>query len=217
MNQALVKTFPMPVQQGPNIVPSCLLSDLFKRLDGNNRLVVLDMGHAISSTVRYFSQYRCQLNFIDLYSEDCITLPNPDLNHQQKVDSLRYLLNLGPSTKIDICLFWDVFSYLDDSFVRALIEALEPNISETTGALIINPRDSRRHLPFYRYGISDESHFTQTENSGIQPPIFPRSQRELNNLIDYFAIDRGRLMSQSRAEYLLLVDREDDKTDRSMI
>jgi len=217
MNQALVKTFPMPVQQGPNIVPSCLLPDLFKRLDANNRLVVLDMGQAISSTVRYFSQYRCQLNFIDLYSEDCIALPNPDLNHQQKVDSLRYLLNLGPSTKIDICLFWDVFSYLDDSFVRALIEALEPNISETTGALIINPRDSRRHLPFYRYGISDESHFTQTENSGIQPPIFPRSQRDLNNLIDYFAIDRGRLMSQSRAEYLLLVDREYDKTDRSMI
>ena len=217
MNQALVKTFPMPVQQGPNVVPSCLLPDLFKRLDGNNRLVVLDMGYAISSTVRYFSQYRCQLNFIDLYSEDCIALPNPDLNHQQKVDSLRYLLNLGPSTKIDICLFWDVFSYLDDSFVRALIEALEPNISETSGALIINPRDSRRHLPFYRYGISDESHFTQTENSGIQPPIFPRSQRELNNLIDYFAIDRGRLMSQSRAEYLLLVDREYDKTDRSMI
>lgn len=217
MNQALVKTFPMPVQQGPNVVPSCLLPDLFKRLDANNRLVVLDMGQGISSTVRYFSQYRCQLNFIDLYSEDCIALPNPDLNHQQKVDSLRYLLNLGPSTKIDICLFWDVFSYLDDSFVRALIEALEPNISETTGALIINPRDSRRHLPFYRYGISDESHFTQTENSGIQPPIFPRSQRDLNNLIDYFAIDRGRLMSQSRAEYLLLVDREYDKTDRSMI
>ena len=217
MNQALVKTFPMPVQQGPNVVPSCLLPDLFKRLDANNRLVVLDMGQAISSTVRYFSQYRCQLNFIDLYSEDCIALPNSDLNHQQKVDSLRYLLNLGPSTKIDICLFWDVFSYLDDSFVRALIEALEPNISETTGALIINPRDSRRHLPFYRYGISDESHFTQTENSGIQPPIFPRSQRDLNNLIDYFAIDRGRLMSQSRAEYLLLVDREYDKTDRSMI
>ena len=103
MNQALGKTFPMPVQQGPNIVPSCLLPDLFKRLDGNNRLVVLDMGYAISSTVRYFSQYRCQLNFIDLYSEDCIALPSPDLNHQQKVDSLRYLLNLGPYTKKDIC------------------------------------------------------------------------------------------------------------------
>jgi len=27
----------MPVQQGPNVVPSCLLPDLFKRLDGNNR------------------------------------------------------------------------------------------------------------------------------------------------------------------------------------
>ena len=217
MNQALVKTFPMPVNQEPKAVPSFLLPDLFKCLDVKNRLVVLDMGHAISSTVKYFSQYRCQLNFIDLYSEDCIALPNPDLNHQQKVDSLRYLLNLGSSTKVDICLFWDVFSYLDDNFVRALIEALEPNISETTGALIINPRDSRRHLPFYRYGISDESHFTQTENSGIQPAIFPRSQRDLNNLIDYFAIDRGRLMSESRAEYLLLVDREYDKTDRSMI
>ena len=98
-----------------------------------------------------------------------------------------------------------------------MIEALAPNISDTQGALVINPRDSRRHRPFYRYGISDESHFTHTENSVLQPPIFPRSQRELNNLIDYFAIDRGRLMSQSRAEYLLLVDREYDKTDRSMI
>jgi len=39
----------------------------------------------------------------------------------------------------------------------------------------------------------------------------------LNNLIDYFAIDRGRLISEGRAEYLLFENRDIDKTDRSMI
>ena len=57
----------------------------------------------------------------------------------------------------------------------------------------------------------------QIDNIGAQPTVFARSQRELNNLIDYFAIDRGRLISEGRAEYLLFENRDIDKTDRSMI
>ena len=57
----------------------------------------------------------------------------------------------------------------------------------------------------------------QVESTGTQPTIFARSQRDLNNLVDYFAIDRGRLISEGRAEYLLFENRNIDKTDRSMI
>ncbi|MFB0990229.1 MAG: hypothetical protein QMC25_04915, partial [Porticoccaceae bacterium] len=59
--------------------------------------------------------------------------------------------------------------------------------------------------------------FMQVESIGTQPTVFARSQRDLNNLVDYFAIDRGRLISEGRAEYLLFENRNIDKTDRSMI
>jgi|TARA_B110000444_G_scaffold43621_2_gene39604 hypothetical protein len=204
-------------QQIAKLLPSALLAELLGRIDPDKRLVVLDMGHAMASTVSFFGDYRCQLNFIDLYAEQFILTPDSELTHSQRVTAMREALNLAPSAKIDICLFWDIFNYLDDAHTKALIQVLEPHISTATGALVINPRDSRRYLPFYRYGIADQDHFMQIESTGIQPTVFARSQRELNNLIDYFAIDRGRLISEGRAEYLLFENREFDKTDRSMI
>ncbi|MDC0173056.1 hypothetical protein OAK26_04840 [Gammaproteobacteria bacterium] len=205
------------LQKAPKLLPSALLAELLWRIDSEKRLVVLDMGHAMASTVSFFGEYRCQLNFVDLYTEQFILTPDAELTHSQRVAAMREALNLAPSAKIDICLFWDIFNYLDDAHTKALIEVLEPHISAATGALVINPRDSRRYLPFYRYGIADQDHFMQIESTGTQPTVFARSQRELNNLVDYFAIDRGRLISEGRAEYLLFENRTIDKTDRSMI
>jgi len=204
-------------QPATKLLPSSLLSELLGRVDTDKRLVILDMGHAMASTVRFFGEYRCQLNFIDLCAEPFIVTPDHELSHNQRVILMREVLRLAPSAKIDICLFWDVFNYLDDAYIKALIEALEPYISPATAALVINPRDSRCYLPFCRYGIADQDHFMQIDNIGAQPTVFARSQRELNNLIDYFAIDRGRLISEGRAEYLLFENRDIDKTDRSMI
>jgi hypothetical protein len=149
--------------------------------------------------------------------EDFVLNPDQELTHLQKVELMSEALKLDSSEKINICLFWDIFSYLDDSLVRALIEALEGNVSGFTSALIINPRDSRQILPFCRYGVFDSGNLIQHVSEGEQPKIYPRSQRRLNSLIDYFEIDRGRLMSDGRAEYLLYQNKNVDKTNRSMI
>jgi hypothetical protein len=42
------------LQQAPKLLPSALLAELLERIDTDKRLVVLDMGHAMASTVRFF-------------------------------------------------------------------------------------------------------------------------------------------------------------------
>jgi hypothetical protein len=200
-----------------SVLQSNLLSAAFKRLDLKKRLVVLDMGHASSSTVSFFNHFRCWLSFVDMHNESFITCPNLDLSHEELVAQMTELLNLDANIKIDICLFWDLFNYLNDAMIKALIEALEPHINHSTSGYVIGTRDSRNQLPFYQYGIVDKNNLTETDGSGIQGTIYPRSQRDLNKLIDYFEIDRGQLLSEGRAEYLLFENRDSDKSDRSII
>jgi hypothetical protein len=200
------KHIPVAQKNNTDALPSALASNLIDNINTEERLIVLDMGRAVSSTIKYFSQYKCRLNFIDLYSEDFVLDPDEEMSHSKMVDLMCGAIKLQQSVKIDICLFWDIFSYLSDPLVRALIESLEEHIDSSTRSLIINPRDSRTMLPFYYYGISGPTLLTQSHRVGVQPCIYPRSQRALKDLIDYFVVDRGRLMSEGRAEYLLFKD-----------
>jgi hypothetical protein len=170
----------------------------------------------VSSTIKYFSQYKCRLDFIDLYSEDFVLDPDEEMSHSQMVNLMCGAIKLQQSVKVDICLFWDIFSYLSDPLVKALIESLKQHVDSSTRSLIINPRDSRTMLPFYYYGISGPTLLTQSQRMGVQPSIYPRSQRALNDLIDYFVVDRGRLMSEGRAEYLLFKDNNINSVNSSI-
>ena len=48
---------------------SKVLGSLFRHLDPEKRLEVLEIGPALPETVDFFSQFRCRLHFIDLYNE----------------------------------------------------------------------------------------------------------------------------------------------------
>ena len=199
------------------VLQSNLLPTVFKRLDLETRIVVLDMGPAASSTVSFFNHFKCRLSFVDIYSEQFITYPDSDLSQDELVAQMTKSLSLDVNVKIDICLFWDLFNYLNDAMIKALIEALEPHINHSTSGYVIGTRDSRNQLPFCRYGIVDKNNLTENNASGTQGTIYPRSQRDLNRLIDYFEIDSGRLLSEGRAEYLLFENRDSDKSDKSII
>ena len=199
------------------VLQSNLLPTVFKRLDLETRIVVLDMGPAASSTVSFFNHFKCRLSFVDIYSEQFITCPDSGLSQDELVAQMTKSLSLDVNIKIDICLFWDLFNYLNDAMIKALIEALEPHINHSTSGYVIGTRDSRNQLPFCRYGIVDKNNLTENNASGTQGTIYPRSQRDLNRLIDYFEIDSGRLLSEGRAEYLLFENRDSDKSDKSII
>ena len=67
---------PVPQRNNADPLPSALASSLIDGITTEERLVVLDMGQAVSSTIKYFSQYKCRLDFIDLYSEDFVLDPD---------------------------------------------------------------------------------------------------------------------------------------------
>jgi hypothetical protein len=182
---------------------SNLFAMVFERLQVSTRLNVLDMGFASSSTVEFFNQFKCRLNFVDLYAEEFVANPQEDSTDEELVMQFRAALNLDPGLNIDICLFWDFFNYLDGPALKALIAALEPHVGPDTRGYSLGLLNGRASLPYYQYGISSLTNLSQTERGGEQPPIYPHSQRDLNGMLDYFEIDKSRLMPDGRVEYIL--------------
>ena len=195
---------------------------LFEKVQVDKQLVVLDVGLAMPTTVELFSSFKCKLIFSDLYSleffsdsdqgQDQDQLPS----HQQLVEKFTAALNLNSQTKIDICLFWDFFNYLDGTLLTAFIEALQPYLGENTCGYGLGVLNTRCQLPNYQYGIKKLDQLTQHFCSEEQKPVYPHSQRDLNNLLGYFSIDKSRLMPDGRVEYILSQD-VDSKFSKSSI
>ncbi|MBT3619090.1 MAG: hypothetical protein HN523_01530 [Porticoccaceae bacterium] len=188
-------------------LPSNLFPMLFEKLRLSERLVVLDMGHATASTVQFFNQFKCRLNFVDLYAADFVVNPKEDVSHEELVAQFQAEINLPIGSRLDICLFWDFFTYLDRPGLRAFIEALDPYIDAETRAHSLGILNARNGLPYYQYGIRGMDSLRQTELAGSQPPIYPHSQRDLISLLDYFEVDKSRLMPDGRVEYFLRENR----------
>jgi hypothetical protein len=175
----------------------------FDSLQADKRLVVLDVGMAVAASVDFFSQFQCKLLFVDLYSEDFVTDISEEISHQELVSLFRKSLNIPDNCIIDICLFWDFFNYLDGTLIKAFIEALHPYVDEHTRGFGLGALNSRCQLPNSCYGLMATDTLTQCPRSGEQQPVFPHSQRDLKDYLDYFEINKSRLMSDGRVEYLI--------------
>lgn len=182
---------------------SNLLPLLFERLAVNKRLVILDVGPASPATVKFFTQFKCRLNFVDLYTEDVVLNAEDDATHEELVEQFHSALNLPDETAIDLCLFWDFFNYLDGQALMAFIEALAPYIGNDTRGYALGVLNARTSLPNYQYGIEGRGRLSQSPNKQEQMQVFPHSQRDLKQLLDYFTIDKSRLISDGRVEYVL--------------
>ena len=130
---------------------SNLLAAIFETLPVDKRLVVLDMGAAMGSTVNFFNKFKCRLSFADLYAGDFVVHPCGEATHSERVSQFQHHLNLPAGTKIDICLFWD----LDESTLMVFIEALDPHISSDTLGYSIGVRNADTPLPFFSTVLSD--------------------------------------------------------------
>ena len=101
--------------------PSKLLSSLSAQSDMEERLTVLHIGPAMPETVEFFSRYRSKLFFVDILSELPVVHDEDDgLTLEQQFSGL---LALPPKTRIDICLFWDLFNFLSSEAIAAFLGA----------------------------------------------------------------------------------------------
>ena len=186
---------------------SNLISQLFERPRPDERLIVLDMGHASSSTVNFFNQFKCRLTFLDLQGREFLAAQPEDPSHEELVAYFQQGLNLQPGVMVDVCLFWDLLSYLDGASVKAFIEALDPHVDRYTRGYSLGLHNARNQLPHCRYGLDTNTSLTKVAKSGTQPTVYPHNQRALTKLLDYFEIDKSRLMSDGRIEYIMSENR----------
>jgi hypothetical protein len=193
-----------PASVGPVVssLGSKLFASLFQALDADHRLTVLEIGSALPETVEFFSRFKCRLNFVDLYDEhfvhDQVGLSEAELRHAFE-DRLR----LPAGTRLDLCLFWDFLTCLDDPALRAFNAALRPWLHEGSRAHGFGAHHLAVRLPHVRYGIHDRETLSVRERRGRQLRTHPHSQVEMQDMLNCFAFDRGLLLPDGRLEMLL--------------
>lgn len=179
-----------------------LLGALFPLHGLDHRLTVLEIGTALPETVDFFSQFSCRLHFVDLYTEpfvrDQASLPEAEL--QQAFETQ---LRFPAGTQLDLCLFWDFLTYLDDTALRAFNSALRPWLHEKTRAHGFGAHHLAVRLAHVQYGVCDRESLSIRERGGTQLRMHPHSQVEMHDMLNSFAFERGLLLPDGKLEMLL--------------
>lgn len=194
-----------PPRTGPVISrqPSKLFPSLFKMMDVNRRLTVLEIGPALTETVDFFSQFKCRLHFVDLFHEPFVREQQADLSESELRHAFEEQLRFPAGTQIDICLFWDFLCYLDDPALRAFNSALRPWIHAGTKTHGFGVHHLAIRLENIQYGVISEDTLSVRKRHSKQLPYFPHSQIEMHEMFTCFDFERGLLLPEGKLEMLL--------------
>lgn len=178
-----------------------LLPGLFDNIDEDQRVSVLHIGPALPETVDFFSHFRCKLYFVDLFAElPLVFEPGDEVSIEQQVEAL---LSFPVDTRFDLCLFWDIFNYLDAPGIGAVMGALRDHLGPQTLAhafAVHNTRSPQRDLVF---GIESETRVRIRSRPLRLPAYAPHPQGRLKELLSGFRVQRSVLLSDGRLELLL--------------
>jgi hypothetical protein len=183
--------------------PSKLFPDLFRMMDVNHRLTVLEIGPALSETVEFFSQFKCRLHFVDLFNEAFVREQQADLSEKELRHAFEEQFRFPAGTRIDICLFWDFLCYLDDPALRAFNSALRPWIHAGTKAHGFGVHHLAIRLENIQYGVINTETLSIRKRRATQLPHHPHSQIEMHEMLNCFAFKRGLLLPEGKLEMLL--------------
>jgi hypothetical protein len=195
---------PGPLRAGPvtSREPSKLFSALFRQVDPDQRLTVLEIGTALPETVDFFSQFRCRLHFCDLYAEPCVRKQS-DLSETELRHGFEEQFRFPAGTAFDLCLFWDFLSYLDDAALRAFNSALRPWLHANTQAHGFGVHHLAISLENIQYGVQDRETLSVRQRLTSQMRAHPHSQIEMHDMLDCFKFERGLLLPDGKLEMLL--------------
>jgi len=207
-----------PHTQPQEIVESLesnLLALLFHGVEEGQRLRVLDIGGGCPETVAFLSRFRCRLHCADLFDEPELLTPCGDENNAIRVNALRHTLGITAGDRYDICLFWDLFHYLEPSVLRLFGAALAPAITDTTLAhgFLWHGRGqaSRTASPSpRRYGILSGSRMSLKSCQRGLPAIWAHSQRGAGESLGCFRVDKSRLLQGGLLEVVFQGSRAEE-------
>lgn len=185
----------------PSTQASKLLPSLFEHIDEEQRFTVFHVGPALQDTVDFFSNYRCKLHFIDLFSELPFVAEEdalPDLQHP-----FEEILEFSPGTLFDICLFWDLFNFLDSKAISAFVTALRPYLKPNSLAHAFAVHNINTPQGNHLYGIHQADTVSSRRRKTLLPGYAPHSQGQLKEVLRCFRFERSVLLPDGRLELLL--------------
>ena len=183
---------------------SQLLPALFEHVDEDRRLTVLHLGPALPETVTFFSRYRSKLYFADPVSE----LPSPA--EDEEIDlhgEISAALDLPEGLRFDLCLFWDLFNFLEDAAVGVLQDVLRPHLHPASLGHGFAAHVARVRPPDRTYSIKTANELVVRPVDPPRPAYVARGQGSLKSLLDRFEFGRTVLLPDKRLEFLLNVKR----------
>ncbi len=164
-------------------------------------VTVFHVGPAQPDTVDFFSRYRCKLHFIDLFSElPIVTAAETAPDQAHRFESL---MQFPAHTHFDICLFWDLFNFLDHAAINTFLTVLLPHLKENSLAHAFSVHNIRTPQSSHLYGIHRLDTLSCKDRRVALPGYAPHSQRELQGLLHCFRLERSVLLPDSRLELLL--------------
>lgn len=182
---------------------SKLLAGLFRHVDPGRRLNVLEVGPALPETVDFFSGFKCRLHFIDLYNEPFLRDRQADLSEKELRHCFEEQLRFPEGSKLDVCLFGDFLSFLDDRALRAFNSAIRPWIHPQTRAHGFGVHHMAVKLEHYQYGIIDRDTLSVRPRHTDHMPYHPHSQVEMAEMLNCFSFERGLLLPSGKLELML--------------
>ncbi|MCB1846403.1 MAG: hypothetical protein KDI04_03200 [Halieaceae bacterium] len=181
-----------------------LLPALLANIDEEQPLSVLHIGPALPETLDFFSGYRCKLHFIDLFAE----LPGLQVGDDSEVPPaalLAELLQWPAGTRIDLCLFWDLFNYLEGAVIRDLLTLLRPHLHSTSHGHCFAVHNLKTPQHAQVYGIRDTDQISVRGRPAPLPGYHPHTQGQLEKWLTGLRVSRSVLLADSRLEILLQV------------
>jgi len=182
---------------------SKLFNSLFGLLDINRRITVLEIGPALPETVEFFSQYKCKLHFVDLFNEPFVRDEQAMLSEKELRHAFEEQFRFAAGTRLDLCLFWDFLSYLDDPALRAFNSALSPWVHSGTRAHGFGVHHLAIRLENIQYGIVNKDTLSVRKRLSRQMGCHPHSQIEMHEMFTCFDFERGLLQPDGKLEMLL--------------
>lgn len=168
---------------------------------------MLHIGCALPETVEFFSRYRCKLIFVDLFDDLDQLKPGEDATRPLE-QVIAGLMHIPAGTRLDICLFWDLFNFLRLDAVAALLNALEPHLHGDTRAHCFAVHSLKTDQSGMVYGIREVDQINLRPRPAMLPGYSPHNQGQLERVLGRFSVTRSVLLAQSRLELLLSANRQ---------
>lgn len=187
----------------PPLKGARLFPDLFRKIDPERRLRVLEIGRAQPETVDFFSRYKCRLQFADVYAAEDLLKDQGGRSEAELAVGFRKALDLPRGEQYDLCFLWDILQYLTGPAIRALCGALEPHIHKETRAHGFGVHSVLTKAERAEFAIAGPAEFRLKPTRLPELEYRPHPQAELAEMLTVFRVDRAMLLGDGTVEMLL--------------